>query len=69
MKNYGKIESYDNNTGNGLLTPEVAGGKSLPFDRSAFTWNDKAAPPVGGRLSYELAETNGVSRAIKLQHA
>jgi cold shock CspA family protein len=68
MKTFGKVESYDNNTGKGLLTPEIA-GKGISFDRSAFSWDDKAAPSVGRRLSYEVSETNGVSSAIKLHHA
>lgn len=68
MKTYGKVESFDNNTGKGLITPE-AGGKGIAFDRSAFSWSDKAAPSVGRRLSYETIETDGVSSAIKLQHA
>jgi len=65
---YGKVESYDNNKGTGLITPEN-GGKGLPFDRSAFSWADKSAPSIGRRLSYEVAETAGVNSAIKLQHA
>lgn len=65
---YGKVESYDNNKGTGLITPET-GGKGLPFDRSAFSWMDKSAPPVGRRLSYEVDEVGGVNTAIKLQHA
>lgn len=68
MKNFGKVESYDNSKGTGLITPEVA-GKPITFDRSAFSWEDKSAPSIGRRLSYEVAETNGVSSAIKLQHA
>lgn len=65
---YGKVESFDNSKGTGLITPE-AGGKGLPFDRSAFSWTDKAAPSVGRRLSYEVVENAGVISAIKLQHA
>jgi len=65
---YGKVESFDNNKGTGLITPET-GGKGLPFDRSAFSWTDKSAPSIGRRLSYEVAENAGVSSAIKLQHA
>jgi cold shock CspA family protein len=65
---YGKVESYDNNIGTGLITPET-GGKGLPFDRSAFSWSDKSAPSVGRRLSYEVVENAGVTSAIKLQHA
>jgi cold shock CspA family protein len=65
---YGRVESYDNNSGKGLITPET-GGKGLPFDRSAFSWADKMAPPVGRRLSYECVENSGVTSVIKLQHA
>lgn len=68
MKNFGKVESYDNNTGKGLITPET-GGKAVPFERSAFSWDDKSAPSVGRRLSYEVAENDGKTSAIKLQHA
>ena len=52
---YGKVESYDNNKGTGLITPET-GGKGVPFARAAFSWTDKSAPPVGRRLSYEVVE-------------
>lgn len=65
---YGKVESFDNNKGTGLITPEIE-GKKLAFDRSAFSWSDKQAPSVGRRLSYEVSETDGVTSAIKLQHA
>ena len=65
---YGKVESYDADKGTGLITPE-AGGKGLPFARSAFSWADKTAPAVGRRLSYESVENAGVTSAIKLQHA
>jgi cold shock CspA family protein len=65
---YGRVESYDNNKGTGLITPE-SGGKGLPFERSAFSWSDKIAPAVGRRLSYECVENAGVTSAIKLQHA
>jgi cold shock CspA family protein len=65
---YGKVESYDNNKGTGLITPET-GGKGLPFERSGLSWSDKIAPAVGRRLSYECVENAGVTSAIKLQHA
>ena len=65
---YGKVESFDTNKGTGLLTPE-AGGKGIAFERNAFSWDSKTPPTVGQRLSYEAAEKNGVSSAIKLQHA
>lgn len=65
---YGKVESFDTNKGTGLLTPET-GGKGIAFERSAFSWDNKTPPTVGQRLSYEVSETDGVSSAIKLQHA
>ena len=65
---YGKVESFDASTGTGLLTPET-GGKGIAFERGAFSWDNKTLPTVGQRLSYEVAEKNGVSSAIKLQNA
>lgn len=65
---YGKVESFDTDKGTGLLTPE-AGGKGIAFERKAFSWDTKAPPTIGQRLSYEVAENDGVSSAIKLQHA
>ena len=65
---YGKVESFDNDKGTGLLTPE-AGGKRIAFERKAFSWDNKTPPTIGQRLSYEVAENDGVSSAIKLQHA
>ena len=65
---YGKVESFDTNKGTGLLTPE-AGGKAISFERKAFSWDNNTPPTVGQRLSYEVNETDGVSSAIKLQHA
>jgi cold shock CspA family protein len=65
---YGKVESFDTNKGTGLLTPD-AGGQGLAFERNAFGWENKTPPIVGQRLSYELADRNGVSRIVSLQHA
>ena len=65
---YGKVESFDSSRGTGLLTPET-GGKGIAFERSGFAWQDKTVPTVGQRLSYEVAHKDGVSSAIKLQHA
>jgi cold shock CspA family protein len=65
---YGKVESFDTDKGTGLLAPET-GGKGIAFERGAFSWENKTPPTIGQRLSYEVAEKNGVSSAIKLQHA
>jgi cold shock CspA family protein len=68
MKHFGTVESFDETQGRGLIKPETA-GTSIKFEKSAFTWENKSAPPVGKRLSYELVETNGETRAINLQNA
>jgi len=68
MKQYGTVESFDESKGFGFIKPEVA-GKHISFERSAISWENKTPPPVGRRLSYELADTNGETRAIKLQNA
>ena len=65
---YGKVESFDNDKGTGLLPPET-GGTGIAFERKAFSWDNKTPPTVGQRLSYEVAENDGVSSAVKLQHA
>jgi CspA family cold shock protein len=65
---YGKVESFDTNKGTGLLTPET-GGNGIAFERSGFSWENKTPPTVGQRLSYEVAQKDGVSSAIKLRHA
>jgi len=68
MKRFGTVESFDSNKGLGLIKPEVA-GTPIKFETSAISWENKTPPPVGQRLSYEVAEANGESRAISLQHA
>ncbi len=68
MKHFGKVESFDNDKGTGLITPE-AGGKDITFERKAISWDNKTAPAVGKRLSYEVSEKDGVSSALNLQNA
>ena len=68
MKLFGTVESFDETKGHGFIKPEVA-GKHISFERSAISWENKTPPPVGKRLSYEVAETNGEARAISLQNA
>lgn len=68
MKHFGIVESYDETKGSGVIKQEQ-GGKTLPFERKAFSWADKAAPTIGKRLSYELADANGVSSVTNLQNA
>jgi cold shock CspA family protein len=68
MKHFGTVESFDETKGRGLIKPETA-GSNVGFEKSAISWENKTPPPVGKRLSYELSETNGETRAINLQNA
>jgi cold shock CspA family protein len=68
MKLYGTVESFDASKGRGFIKPEVA-GTHVGFEKSAISWENKTPPVVGKRLSYELADTNGETRAIDLQNA
>ena len=67
MKHFGIVESFDTTEGRGLIKPETA-GNNIAFDKSAFTWADKSPPELGKRLSYELSEMNGETRAVNLQN-
>jgi cold shock CspA family protein len=68
MKLFGTVESFDETKGQGLIKPE-ASGKTIRFEKSAINWENKTPPPVGKRLSYELSETGGETRAVNLQNA
>ena len=68
MKHFGTVESFDTTQGRGMIKPETNGKTNIAFDKSAFTWADKAPPSVGKRLSYELSELNGETRAVNLQN-
>ena len=65
MKYFGTVKSFDETQGFGSITPET-GGEDLRFERSAMSWEPKVAPKTGQRLSYELANKDGQSRAINL---
>jgi cold shock CspA family protein len=68
MTHFGTVESFDETQGRGLIKPEIA-GSSIRFEKSDFTWDNKSSPPVGKRLSYELSELNGETRAVNLKNA
>jgi cold shock CspA family protein len=68
MKYYGTVESFDETQGHGFIKPESTGGH-IGFERSAISGEDKTPPQVGKRLSYELSDTGGESKAINLQNA
>jgi cold shock CspA family protein len=69
MKHFGTVESFDETKGSGLIKPEETGRSAIAFEKSAISWENKTPPPVGKRLSYEVAETNGQKSAINLQNA
>ena len=69
MQHFGTVESFDETKGHGLIKPEETGKSTIGFEKSAISWEDKTAPPVGQRLSYELVETNGEARAVNLKNA
>jgi CspA family cold shock protein len=61
MTLFGTVNSFDNDTGHGLIKPE-AGGQDLRFERSSISWDAKETPPaIGQRLSYD-AGTNRDSK-------
>jgi len=69
MKLFGTVQSFDETKGLGVITPEQSGKSAINFDKAAISWADKTPPAVGKRLSYELSEANGESRAINLHNA
>ena len=69
MKLFGTVESFDETKGHGLIKPEETGKSAIGFEKSAISWENKVPPPVGQRLSYEVSQTNGETRAINLQNA
>lgn len=69
MKLFGTVESFDETKGHGLIKPEETGKSSIAFEKSAINWENKTPPPVGKRLSYEVSQTGGESKAINLQNA
>jgi cold shock CspA family protein len=69
MKHFGTVESFDETKGQGLIKPEETGKSAIRFEKSAINWENKTLPPVGKRLSYELSESAGETRAVNLQNA
>ena len=61
MKYFGTVNSFDTGKGHGEIKPETGGdmlgfgrGDMLRFERSSFSWENKAVPTVGQRLSYDV---------------
>ncbi|WP_395000348.1 cold-shock protein [Sphingomonas sp.] len=58
MKLFGTVNSFDVDQGRGSIKPET-GGDNLSFEKSAFSWDNKAMPPKAGqRLSYEVGTSS-----------
>lgn len=67
MKLFGTVKSFDTVKGHGEIKPE-AGGDTLHFERSAFSWEKNTVPTIGQRLSYEVgANEQREPRALNLQ--
>lgn len=66
MKHFGTVKSFDEVKGQGTITPEK-GGEDLRFERSALSWDPKASPKTGQRLSYELGQKDGQNAAVQLE--
>ena len=66
MKYFGTVKSFNEEKGQGSITPET-GGEELRFERSAISWDPKTSPKEGQRLSYELAEKDGQTSAVNLE--
>ena len=66
MKHFGTVKTFDENQGRGSITPEK-GGEDLGIERSAIQWDRKISPTPGQRLSYELNQEGGKTRAVNLE--
>jgi cold shock CspA family protein len=67
MKYFGTVKSFDTALGEGEISPEVA-GSPIRFEVGAIMWDQKVAPAIGQRLSYDVGQ--GVDRqptALNLQ--
>lgn len=56
MKYVGTVKSFDSVKGLGEIRQE-AGGDDLLFEKSAIQWDEKVAPTVGQRLTYDRGTT------------
>ena len=66
MTNYGKIKSYDEGKGAGMITPEK-GGDALPFHKADLQ-QQAEVPKTDQRYGYETKQGDGgKAHAINLQ--
>ena len=66
---FGKIQTFDETSGDGTIKPENGNGV-LHFVKSAVRWGDATTPKIDRRLSYEVGKNEqGADCAVKLQPA
>lgn len=68
MKHFGTVKSFDEANGQGSITPEN-GGEVVRFERRAILWDRKMSFINGQRLSYDLSDNGGETRAVNLEYA
>lgn len=66
MKYFGRVKSFDETTGHGVIKPETD-GDDLRFVQGTGSWTRVAPPRPGQRLSYDLHHTNGLPSAVNLE--
>lgn len=65
MKYFGRVRSFDEATGCGLISPDT-GGEDLAFDQTSV-WRRPAPSLAGQRLSYDLKHEAGRPSATNLE--
>ncbi len=67
MKYFGTVKSFDSDKGHGEIKQET-GGNDLRFETAAIMWDQKVAPVIGQRLSYDVGQsTDRQPCALNLQ--
>ena len=67
MRYFGTVDTLDLEHDRGSIKPE-AGGENVAFEKSAFTWDIKANPPMTGqRLSYDISTKDSKPVALNLK--
>jgi cold shock CspA family protein len=55
MKYFGTVKSFDTALGHGEINSEVT-GNPIRFEVGAILWDEKIAPVIGQRLSYDVGQ-------------
>lgn len=67
MTLFGKLNAFDQSTGDGSIMPEKR-GEPIRFEKSAFKWEGAGVPKTDTRLSYEVGKNHaGAPTAINLR--